>query len=183
MNKKLLIERLSDKERAKLPDSAFAIIRMDGDKKERAWPIQDAEQALIALDFIERGFGDKKEYPEILKQIKKKYKNNSEVMKELSKLEHDDSIEGLELEFLLEGVSARVVDLNDLTEEDLEEGLLGSILGGVTGLAAGKKVGKLLARVLGVEKGLLYNLLTSRMVAVAIGAEIGRMIGKSKDED
>jgi len=66
--------------RANLSDKAFAI------PERRAWPIHDEKHAKISIVFMYRGFGDKKEYPRIVKAIAARYKDNKEIMDKLKAL-------------------------------------------------------------------------------------------------
>jgi hypothetical protein len=67
---------LSAAERDSLSQSAFALPR-------RRWPINDKRHAVIAMQYMLRGFGNKSDYPTILNAISKRYpredKRNAEI--------------------------------------------------------------------------------------------------------
>ena len=79
-----LLEKLSYAQRQKLPPSDFVFPNPDG--KDGRWPIQSAKQAMIAINFMKRGRGEKAEYPQIKKAIEKRYSKNKKVMAALAEL-------------------------------------------------------------------------------------------------
>ena len=75
-----LYEALSDKQRKALPDTDFAI------QDRRAWPIQSAKQAMIAIAFMKQGKGEEADYKTVKAAIQKRYKKNEKVMKALQSI-------------------------------------------------------------------------------------------------
>lgn len=68
---------LTESERAKLRPSSFAM----PDKK--SWPIHDQRHAILAITYMERGFGSAEDYPTIEHEIAKRYAHDPKVMKAL----------------------------------------------------------------------------------------------------
>ena len=80
MRMSALLEALTDKQREKLPASAFVFPDRD------AWPIHDEDHALIAIQYMKAGRGDEADYPTIKKAIAKKWAKNDKVMRALASL-------------------------------------------------------------------------------------------------
>ena len=79
-----ITERLLPSLRRRLKALDFAI------PERKAWPIQDEEQALIAIQYMRMGRGDPSEYGRIKKMIALRYSDSAKVMNALQDLTDDD---------------------------------------------------------------------------------------------
>ena len=69
---------LTESERARLPRRQFAV------PEKRSWPIHDQQHSILAITYMERGFGSRADYPEIEREISRRYASDPKVMKALS---------------------------------------------------------------------------------------------------
>lgn len=66
------------------------------------------------------------------------------------------------------------IELEQVIDNQVLEGLFGSILGGISGAVIGPSISKAICHVLGIdEKGLLGSLICSRVVLAALGGQLG----------
>ena len=69
---------LTESERARLRPSSFAL------PERKSWPIHDQRHAILAITYMERGFGSSEDYPTVEREISKKYADDPKVMKALA---------------------------------------------------------------------------------------------------
>jgi len=135
------------------PESDFAI------PERRAWPIQNAKQAKVAIDFINSGRGKEGDYPRIIEAIQRKYGTNESVIRYLKRLlgdkiwyeEKDNGNVVVNLTLgRIDNRSARYIGLrNTFVNEDIERDVMLSDMPYDNGSDDSEKMNELLD---GIEK-------------------------------
>lgn len=68
---------MAESERARIPLNDFVF------PETRSWPIHDERHAILAIQYMERGFGRESDYPKIERAVASRYGHNPKVAKAL----------------------------------------------------------------------------------------------------